>query len=288
MKNTQKHQSETITAWALTILQSKKETSELDIHAINEMVKKLADGFKEREEKAEALDEYLEIYDVPEFVFQHSEDDPKLQHLNRRIKELKPGFQKLLYFIAKGFDPENITQSLGYSDQSEYWSKRKQCLVEFSGSDEEMSGELKSNLIKVHDKYSQLRDSFMSITDELSIEKAKKTSIKSWVITGLATALILTLFFLLVYPRIIQKDFEVLFDYAVEKSGFVMTIDSTDLLDDMIFDEEEYTPESYWLLALKSLQTSDSESCRDNLKALKSSDKIMFNERGRYIYRRLR
>ena len=67
-----------------------------------------------------------------------------------------------------------------------------------------------------------------------------------------------------------------------------MSMDSTDLLDEMILDSEIYTPDYHWLLALKALQEEDSGECMKHLKTLKRIDRDMYKDKGKYIYKRLR
>ena len=197
-------------------------------------------------------------------------------------------FQKLLHYILKGYKPENICQTLNYADQHEYWKKREECIQIITDGDKELGEDLQVQLKKVYEKYTSIRNDFLKVTDIVSEQKRKKKIKRKWIITGFTAVILPLVFFLFVYPRIIQKDFQILFDYGVESSGYEMTIDSTDLLDEMIFEEEMYTPESYWLLSLKALQEGDPDACMHQLKSLKASDRNLYNEKGKYILKRLK
>ncbi len=283
------NQSGIVSAWTLAVIQSMNELPEGGLEILESLGKEIIDNISQTGEViGETTDDYLEIYDVPEIVFHLSENDKKLQDLNHRVKSLPPEFQKLLHFIIKDYEAGNICETMAYSDQTEYWRKREECLKEFVGSDGKLTEELKSNLNIVFEKYSKIRDNFLFNTDLISKQIKKKRNRKKWIITGLIAVIVPLVFFLLIFPRLIQKDFKELFFYAADKSGYEMTIDSTDLLDEMILEEELYTPESYWLLAMKSLQIGDSEGCRDQLKSLRASDRELFVKRGRYIFRRLK
>jgi len=289
MGSKENFQSEIISAWAISALQAMDECPEGGLEVLEQMAKRIMLGiFESGQDIPLGADEYVDMYDVPEVVFEIAENDPGLLGIGKRMKALSPECQKLLHFIVKGLDPKLVSEAMEFSDPVEYWEKREDCLKEFVGQDMKLSDDLKNKLLKVYDKYEKIRDNFLYNTDIIVKRRSKSKSKRRWIITALIAAFIPCIFFLFVYPRLIQKDFRVLFDYGVERSGFVMTIDSTGLLEDMILEEEQYTPESYWLQALKSLQEGDSEGCREQLKALKSADRNLFNDRGRYIYRRLR
>ncbi len=281
-------QSGIVSAWSIAVLQNMNECPKGGIEVLETIGKKIIDSMMSKGGVGESVDDYLEIYDVPEIVYKLAEDDLELQDINQRIKALSPEFQKLLHFIIKGFEPDNVCQTMSYRDQSEYWSKRKECIKIFADDGEKLGGELEILLSKVYEKYTSIRDDFLRTTDILSDQNKKKKSRRKWIITGVLAIIIPLFFFFFIFPKLIQTDFQVLFDYGVEKSGFEMTIDSTDLLNEMILEEELYSPESYWLLALKSLQMGDAEGCKNQLKSLKASDRDLFIEKGQYIYQRLK
>ncbi len=288
MRSKENCQSEIISAWALASLQAMKECPKGGLEVVAKLaVTVMAELLKEGDIPVSA-DEYIDLYDVPAVAFDLSEEDENLKDINRRIKLLKKDFRKLLHFIVQGHEPKVITESLGYKDDTVFWINKKECLSQYLGNETDLTEKQIADILFVFEKNAKIRDNFLFNTDVMQRQNKKKSNRNRWIITSIIAVLVPAIFFLFVYPRLIQKDFQTLFDYGVEKSDFVMTIDSTQLLDEMIFETEEYSPDFFWLNSLKSLQNGDSESCRDNLKALKESDFGMFKERGQYIYQRLK
>jgi hypothetical protein len=289
MKSKENCQSEIIMAWAMAALQAMKDSRKRGIEVPEDMAAIVRAGlYKEEGDIPVSPDEYVDIYDVPSVVFNLAEENENLKDINRGIKLLKPEFRKLLHFIVQGHEPKIISESMGYEDDTVFWMKKTECLVQYIGNENDLTDKQREEILIVFEKNSKIRDSFLFNMDVMNKQNKKKSNRNKWVITSLIAVLVPSIFFFFAYPRLIQKDFQTLFDYGVERSEFVMTIDSTQLLDDMIFEVEEYSPDFYWLLSLKSLQNGDTESCRDNLKALKGTDFLMFKEKGRYIYQRLK
>ncbi len=289
MRSKENCQSEIISAWAMAALQGMKDCPKGGIEVPEDMAAIVMAGlFKEEGDIPVSPDEYVDIYDVPSVVFNLAEENENLKDINQRIKLLKPEFRKLLHFIVQGHEPKIISESMGYKDDTAFWMKKTECLVQYIGNENDLTDKQRADILFVFEKNSKIRDNFLFNMDVMNKQNKKKSNRNKWVITLLIAVLVPSIFFFFAYPRLIQKDFQTLFDYGVGRSEFVMTIDSTQLLDDMIFEVEEYSPDFYWLLSLKSLQNSDTESCRDNLKALKGTDFLMFKEKGRYIYQRLK
>ena len=240
------------------------------------------------EDIPDSPDEYVDIYDVPKVVFEVSENNQKQVELSNRIKSLNTEFQKLLHFIVLDHDPKLVAESLDYQDVSVYWDRRGQCLKEFLDDENDLTDEMKSDLKRVYDRYGKIRDNFLFNTDIIFNEAAEEKKKSRWIITGLISVFVPLLFFVFLFPLLIQKDNAVLFNEAAQRSGLEMTVDSVELLDNMILETEEYSAERFWLLSLQALQAGDIESCRENLESMRSADPLMFREKGRYIYRRLK
>ena len=289
MRSKENCQSEVISAWSISALQAMDECPQGGFEVLEKMSLEIIDSIiEECGEIPLSPDVYIDIYDVPLGVFNVAENDVKLKDLARSMKSLSIEFQKLLHYIAKGYDPKSVCESMDFQNVTIYWEKRSECMVMLLGEDKELSENEIKNILIVYDRYTKIRNNFLINTDLILSQNQKKKNKSKWIISGIAVVILPLAFFLFAYPKIIQKDFQTLFDYGVEKSAYVMTIDSTELLDDMIFEEEEYSPESYWLLSLKALQNGDQGSCREYLKALKESDYQLYKEKGHYINKRLK
>lgn len=289
MRSKEDYENEVISAWTYSALQAMDEGPEEEYEVLRDIAFKIIDGImKNGDPFPFSPDEYVGIYDVPEIVFELAENNEDLIRLNREIKSLDPEYQKLLHFIARDHDPQLIIESLEYADSTVFWEKRGNCLRLLTGRYDDLSEEMKSQIVKIFSRYEKIRDLFLENTDRMVNERNSLINRRKWIITGALAVIIPLILLAFFYPRLIQKDTEVLFNQAVEKAGMAMTIDSTALLEEMIIEAEEYSPESYWLLSLKALQEDNTAACRENLESLKATDRSMYRERGRYIFRRLK
>jgi len=290
MSKKEEQESSIIVAWSMTVIQSMNALPDTDappLNVLQSLAEKIIQGLTSKGEIAQSVEDYLEIYDVPEIIFHLSEDNTELQVLNKRIKSLSPEFIRLLHYLALGHEPDNICLSMEYNNQAEFWKKREACLSKFLNKKEVFDTVLIDKLLQVYNKYTLIRDNYLKTTEILEKGEKKRKTTRNWFITGILAIVVPSVFYFFVYPQMIQKDPVELFNYAIDKSGLEIPIDSIALIDDLLLEEESFSPESYWLMALKALQLGDPDECKAQLKTLKSADKKLFAERGRYIYRRL-
>jgi len=283
-----KKRGDCLNAWIDVIIKFSEESGNGVSSAREKLKAKIQNAIPETGQDTGFIDEYIEIYDVPEVIFSETESDARLLELSSAIKSLSKEFQKLLHFIVLDYSPENVCLTMNYFDQAEYWRKREECIKAFQGSSKDPEPAQKERILKVYEKYSLLRDNFLEATDKISELNKKRTNRRKWLVALLSVVASAAIFFLLVFPRLIQKDHRELFRIAVEDYGLDIPVDSTGIIEDMILEEEMYSSESYWLMALQSLQMEDTEGCREQLKMLKAADRNFYNRHGRYINKRLK
>ena len=236
----------------------------------------------------------LDVHGVPVFLFDRTDADDRLKHLNRQIKGLPLQQQKLLLYLSRDIEPNLIIESMEYPSPELFWLDKALLVKEVDPTARQQE------VLQVFGINQKLVDEIYAVSDimDQEAEKSKSRKYRRWSL--IAAPVILVLVILVVYPVLLKPDTNALYDrfksaYKVDPSSIdttsynggsfyeaILRMDQGDfaasakLFEELIPADSSYRTKSRWFLALINLHNGDVESCREQLKALRADDQSFY------------
>jgi hypothetical protein len=232
----------------------------------------------------------LDVHGVPVSLFDLTDTDERLKHLNRQIKGLPLQQQKLLLYLSRDIEPALIIESMEYPSPELFWLDKALLVKEVDPTARQQE------VLQVFDVNQKLVDEIYRVSDIMDHEEEKSKSRKYRRWSLIAAPVILVLLVLVIYPLLIKPDTGALYDqfksvYKVDLNSIdttsynggsfyeaVLLMDQGDfaasakLFEELIPTDSNYRATSRWFLALINLHNGDVESCQEQLKALRVDD----------------
>ena len=238
----------------------------------------------------------LEVYDVPESLFNRLIDEERLQQLNSQIRGLPLQQQKLLRYLSRDLDPAIIIESMEYASPELFWLDKALLVKEIDPSARQ------HDVLQVFAANEHLVDEIIRISDlmDREKEKAKSKKYRKWIV--IAAPVVVLLSVLVLYPLLFKPDPVALFDrYSGSFLPDTAAVDTTSLsgaayLEALILMEDGdyaesgrifqelipadtlYRIPSRWFLALIELRSGDFMSCKEQLTAIRSEEPDFFRK----------
>lgn len=239
-------------------------------------------------------DSGLDVHEVPLAIFDLTDTDERLKHLNRQIKGLPLQQQKLLLYLSRDIEPALIIESMEYPSPELFWLDKALLVKEVDPTARQQE------VLQVFEINQNLVDEIYAVSDimENEVEKSKSRKYRRWSL--IAAPVILALLVLVVYPVLFKPDTSALYDqfksaYKVDLQSIdttsynggsfyeaILLMDQGDfaasakLFEELIPADSSYRVTSRWFLALINLHNGDLESCREQLKALRVDDQSFY------------
>lgn len=236
----------------------------------------------------------LDVHGVPVFLFDLTDADDRLKHLNRQIKGLPLQQQKLLLYLSRDIEPSLIIESMEYASPELFWLDKALLVKEVDPTARQQ------DVLLVFGINQQLVDEIYLVSDimDREAEKTKNRKYRRWSL--IAGPVILALLFFVVYPVLRKPETSALYDqfksaYQVDLNSIdttsynggsfyeaILLMDQGDftasakLFEELIPADSSYRVSSRWFLALINLHNGDVESCQEQLKALRVDDRSFY------------
>jgi len=239
-------------------------------------------------------DQELDVYGVPDFLFDLTDNDDRLKLLNRQIKSLPLQQQKLLLYLARDIEPRLIIESMEYASPELFWLD-KALLIKIVDSSAR-----KNDVLLVFAANEFLLNEIHEVADSMEQEVAKTKKRKLQILTLIAVPIVLLFVGLFVLPEMNKPNPVALFEQfksayqppwtSIDTTSFAggnyyeafMLLkedhftESARLFEETVVADAAFRTGSRWFLALINLQKGDLRSCRDQLRAIKSEDPAFY------------